>query len=280
MKDSGILTEAEFAQQKAALLAQGAAQPAVGTAVAPTPPPVQQAPTNVNNTSSNSANNIVVQTVTQGGGGNNNGRSHKYDASMLGGQWADPGDGCCIPPTMYMLTPLGDDAFELKHPRAPRGDMYVRQGATDNFTANLPQGVRMCLFLNENQARCSGGAGLPDLTLTKSGSQLGSGGAATMANQQPAAMPVVNMPQQAAPQPPQPQVMHQPSGKFDPMTGQPMPQVMHQPSGKFDPMTGQPMPQVMHQPSGKFDPMTGKPIPKFDPLTGKQNWYDAGEVRA
>ena len=242
MKDSGILTEAEFAQQKAALLAQGAAQPAVGTAVAPTPPPVQQAPTNVNNTSSNSANNIVVQTVTQGGGGNNNGRSHKYDASMLGGQWADPGDGCCIPPTMYMLTPLGDDAFELKHPRAPRGDMYVRQGATDNFTANLPQGVRMCLFLNENQARCSGGAGLPDLTLTKSGSQLGSGGAATMANQQPAAMPVVNMPQQAAPQPPQP--------------------------------------QVMHQPSGKFDPMTGKPIPKFDPLTGKQNWYDAGEVRA
>ena len=34
--------------------------------------------------------------------------------------------------------------------------------------------------------------------------------------------------------------------------------------------------QVMHQPSGKFDPMTGKPIPKFDPQTGKQNWYDAG----
>ena len=56
---------------------------------------------------------------------------------------------------------------------------------------------------------------------------------------------------------------------------------MHQPSGKFDPMTGQPIqPQVMHQPSGKFDPMTGQPIPKFDPLTGKLPWYDAGEVRA
>ena len=48
---------------------------------------------------------------------------------------------------------------------------------------------------------------------------------------------------------------------------------------RFDPNTGQPIVQ-MHQPSGRFDPMTGQPIPKFDPLTGKQNWYDAGEVRA
>ena len=48
---------------------------------------------------------------------------------------------------------------------------------------------------------------------------------------------------------------------------------------RFDPNTGQPIVQ-MHQPSGRFDPMTGQPIPKFDPLTGKQNWYDAGELRA
>ena len=42
-----------------------------------------------------------------------------------------------------------------------------------------------------------------------------------------------------------------------------------------------PPPQVMHQPSaGKFHPVTGQPIPKFDPLTGMQNWWGAGEVRA
>ena len=65
--------------------------------------------------------------------------------------------------------------------------------------------------------------------------------------------------------------------------GVPQPPVMQQPSGKFDPMTGQPVapqPPVMQQPSGKFDPMTGQPVPKFDPLTGMQNWWGAGEVRA
>ena len=34
---------------------------------------------------------------------------------------------------------------------------------------------------------------------------------------------------------------------------------------KFDPTTGKPL---QHQ----FDPMTGQPIPKFDPMTGRQNW--------
>lgn len=37
---------------------------------------------------------------------------------------------------------------------------------------------------------------------------------------------------------------------------------------KFDPETGNPI-----QGGGaKFDPLTGKPIPKFDPMTGEQNW--------
>ena len=38
MKDSGILSEAEFATQKAALLAGGTAQPAMGMVVAPQAP--------------------------------------------------------------------------------------------------------------------------------------------------------------------------------------------------------------------------------------------------
>ena len=28
----------------------------------------------------------------------------------------------------------------------------------------------------------------------------------------------------------------------------------------------------------RFDPNTGQPIPKFDPMTGKQNWEDAQPV--
>ena len=228
MKDAGILSEAEFAQQKAALLSP-AAQPAIAMPVAPTPPP-QMVP-NIN-ASSNNANNIVVQNVTQGGGGNN--RSHKYDASMLGGQWTDPGDGCCIPPSNLMLMPMGDDAFELSGEGGGQNRLYVRQGATDKFTCNLPGGVRMALFLNENQARLSGGGeGFPDKSLTKVGAIFGGGG--NIASNQVAPMPQANigMPQQ--PTAPQPQVMQQPSGP-------------------------------------KFDPMTGQPIPKFNTETGQQNW--------
>ena len=62
--------------------------------------------------------------------------------------------------------------------------------------------------------------------------------------------------------------------QMGPVTGQAVPgpsmppQVTPQPSGGFDPNTGQPI-----QPSGpKFDPNTGQPIPKFDPATGAQNW--------
>ncbi len=45
---------------------------------------------------------------------------------------------------------------------------------------------------------------------------------------------------------------------------------------KFDPNTGKPI-----APAGggaRFDPNTGAPIPKFDPMTGKQNWFDGSEV--
>ena len=220
MKDAGILSEAEFAQQKAALLAGGTAQPAVGMAVAPTPPP-QMVP-NIN-ASSNNANNIVVQNVTQGGGNN---RPHKYDASMLGGAWTAPTGDCCNPYQEFMLTPMGDDAFDLN------GEMYLRQGSTDNFGCNMPGGVRMAIFLNQNQARLTG-AGLPDTTLDKEGAEFGGGG--NIASNQVAPMPQANigMPQQ--PTAPQPQVMQQPSGP-------------------------------------KFDPMTGQPIPKFNTETGQQNW--------
>ena len=31
-------------------------------------------------------------------------------------------------------------------------------------------------------------------------------------------------------------------------------------------------------PGNKFDPMTGAPLPKFDPNTGQQNWWDDGET--
>ena len=111
--------------------------------------------------------------------------------------------------------------------------MFVRQGATDNFTRNdLPQGVRMAVFLNANQVRFSGG-GHGDRRMTREGAALGGGG--NIASNQVAPMPQANigMPQQ--PTAPQPQVMQQPSGP-------------------------------------KFDPMTGQPIPKFNTETGQQNW--------
>ena len=55
--------------------------------------------------------------------------------------------------------------------------------------------------------------------------------------------------------------------QFDPMTGKPLP--------KFDPYTG--VQNWFDDPKArgnKFDPMTGKPLPKFDPRTGVQNWFD------
>ena len=53
--------------------------------------------------------------------------------------------------------------------------------------------------------------------------------------------------------------------RFDPETGAPLP--------KFDPATGKQnwfddVPQ-----GNRFDPNTGKELPKFDPNTGKQNWW-------
>ena len=140
--DCGALTQEEFDGEKTKVLAGGGAVPESVTA--------------------GSTNNIVIQNAT---GGNN--RAHKYDTSMLAGKWTNPGDGCCIPPNFVMLTPLGEDAFEIKAPAQPTGQLYARQGATDNFQANLPQGVRMAFFLNENEMRLSGGAGLPDQVFSK-----------------------------------------------------------------------------------------------------------------
>ena len=48
-----------------------------------------------------------------GGPVRRNNRAHKYDASMLGGQWSDPGGGCYDAPHTFTITPMGDDAFEL-----------------------------------------------------------------------------------------------------------------------------------------------------------------------
>jgi len=45
------------------------------------------------------------------------------------------------------------------------------------------------------------------------------------------------------------------------------------PAPKFDPMTGQPIAPPAATGGNRFDPMTGQPLPKFDPNTGKQNWW-------
>ena len=58
--------------------------------------------------------------------------------------------------------------------------------------------------------------------------------------------------------------------KFDPETGAPLP--------KFDPATGK-QNWFDDAPQGnRFDPKTGQPIPKFDPATGKQNWFEGPEA--
>ena len=46
---------------------------------------------------------------------------------------------------------------------------------------------------------------------------------------------------------------------------------------RFDPNTGQPISDPTTTGTGtgaRFDPTTGQPIPKFNPTTGQQNWYD------
>ena len=49
-------------------------------------------------------------------------------------------------------------------------------------------------------------------------------------------------------------------------------QPVAQVSNSFDTQTGQPIPTVAQ--GSRFDPQTGQPIPKFDPLTGQQNWFE------
>jgi hypothetical protein len=161
--DEGVLNQAEFDEQKSAMLAKGnqvAPEP-----IAPVPVPVATVQ-NSNSMVSENKNNIVIQ--NNSGGGNT--KPYKYEASMLAGPWTRPGDDCCIPPAQYMITPMGEDAFQVSGTGrySAQKFMYTRSGSTDNFQANLPGGVRMCLILNENDLRMSGGGpALPDSTMTK-----------------------------------------------------------------------------------------------------------------
>ena len=87
----------------------------------------------------------------------------------------------------------------------------------------------------------------------------------------PAAQPRANVPQgtQMMPQV-QPEQVHPQMQPVAPVTGLPV----NAPS--FAAAQPQMPPQVTQQPpqGARFDPQTGKPIPKFDPMTGVQNWFD------
>ena len=79
--------------------------------------------------------------------------------------------------------------------------------------------------------------------------------------------------------------------RFDPNTGQP---ILQPPSGNIEAQIAQAeerkraeearlaalVEEKRRLEAPRFDPMTGQPIPKFDPQTGQQNWWDAGELRA
>ena len=154
--DAGALTQEEFEAEKKKILNAPADVPqevtpaAVQPVMMGTPAPQPMAMPQPMMMPQQAAPNIVVQNVVQGGG---HGRTHKYDASVLSGQWSVDNEacpGCC--PSQVNITAMGDDAFEL---RGPTGRfMYTRQGATDNFQANLPQGVTgLMVILNHNEMK-------------------------------------------------------------------------------------------------------------------------------
>ena len=77
--------------------------------------------------------------------------------------------------------------------------------------------------------------------------------------------PVAQMPfQPVAQMPMQPMMQAAPV-----MMGTPMPQAAPM---MFDPNTGAPLQPQAPAGGNRFDPNTGQELPKFDPLTGKQNW--------
>ena len=148
--DAGALTQEEFEAEKKKILnapadvpqevTPASVQPVMMGTPAPQPMmmPQQASP------------NIVVQNVVQGGGF---GRTHKYDASVLSGQWLVENEACpgCCPATTT-ITAMGDDAFEFRNPHGRF--MYTRQGATDNFSCNLPSNqTGLMLILNHNEMK-------------------------------------------------------------------------------------------------------------------------------
>ena len=158
--DAGALTQEEFEAEKKKILNAPADVPqevtpeAVQPVMMGTPAPQPMVMPQPMMMPQQAAPNIVVQNVVQGGG---YGRTHKYDASVLSGQWTvdiEACPGCCL--STVTITAMGDDAFELRGPS--NRDMYTRQGATDNFQANLRGNqTGLCLILNHNEMKINAG---------------------------------------------------------------------------------------------------------------------------